>query len=448
MNLSFTKRFSKSLALSERTTYPVKSPASRPARSIHSVYNPGREAERYINSLNLNGSYSYLILIECGFGYVIPFLKKRLPQAKIISLHLSQTYLFANSPLSARPPSAPDGGRPDAEWHPGSNISLWAFLERETGDTESDKIKVIEWRAARALDPGKYLEIMRETVNFIKYAGANKRTELYFGKIWERNAHKNIQIAKSTQSGPLNQPCSQHHRSAENIIIAGSSPGLERDAELIKKMKAAGNCSVLALSSAVAALKARNIMPDMVITTDGGAWARLHLQALSSVPAGAEPRGKPDCPPGKKPLIIAALHAALLSDFASFPCILFSDGSQPQNALLSDAGLPLRILPRRGTVAASAIDFALRRTSGSLYITGIDFRGEDIRFHARPYMLDVFLSRNESRFNPSYSIQYKRTAEINRGDSYRLYKEWFKRQNYPARLFSLSDPPRPWRPDL
>jgi len=402
-------------------------PSLQSTPSIHSIYNPQREAERYVNSLNLNSDYSYLVLIECGFGYVIPFLRKKLPSAKIISLHLSETYLFAHNPVNEN--------KPDAEWRPESGIELDQFLEREMEDVESCKVKIIEWRAALAINPKKYLEIMRQTVNFVKYLDANKRTEIYFSKVWARNENKNIKIAKAcwentgfAKSGLTGLFAPDNQMS---LVIAGSAPNLERQTGLIKNIKAAENCMVLALSSAVAALQVRGLMPDMVITTDGGEWAKMHMQPLVR---GGEDSGMPF----KKPLVIAGLNAAAPSFLSDFPCVFFSDGSSNQNKLLKNAGIPLFILPQRGTSAASAIDFGLRWTSGKIYIAGIEFEGEDIKFHARPYMLDLFLSRDECRLKPFYSVQYKRTKELEQGASYKLYKEWFKRQNYPERLLSIS----------
>jgi hypothetical protein len=183
---------------------------------------------------------------------------------------------------------------------------------------------------------------------------------------------------------------------------------------------------VLAVSSAVPALKARGIVPDMIISTDGGGWARLHLNECF--------RGKPEpwC-------YAAALTAALPSQCASSPVLAISDGSVWQNLVLMELDIPFIALPQRGTVSASALDLALALSKGRILFPGVDLSYRDIRTHARPYSFDRLWEEAACRFKPFYSQAFSRARDIDKGGSHAVYAAWFKKQlaSYPRRLFSL-----------
>jgi len=363
---------------------------------LHSAYNPVREAERYIESLNINKDYSYFILIECGLEYVIPFLRTKSPCAKIISLHIKNCFLQgANAAKS----------RADAEWSAETGEDLNNFLESEISDTLSSEIKIIEWRVAFNLFPNEYLKILEVTALFIKRIDANKRTENYFIPVWQKNIKKNSAIVKNI--------CKLQH-TEKNIIIAGPSPNLKKDIPLIKKLSNDDNYLIMALSSAFPSLDFYDIDVHIVVTSDAGFWARLHFYELI--------RSR------QKPVIAAPDNAALLSHFEYYPCALFPKGE----------------LKERGTVSAYAIDIALAISSGNIYISGIDMEKEDILFHLQPYMLDVFLKLNENKLSPFYSILYERMYLTELGGTYKIYKDWFTKKKYPPRIYFLSQMEKLW----
>jgi hypothetical protein len=400
--------------------------AGRDPRKIHSSYNPEKEAERYVASLRLDSSIECFILLECGLCYVIPFLQKINSKAKIINIHLSDEYLSKN---------APPRNLKTAEWSPSSRERLSDFLENEMPDIESGTIKIIEWRPALKIFGGQYLAVLKETAAFIQRRCANKRTVLYFKERWERNTKKNIHLIQkntgksrridSTFFSPLDTI-------KKNIVVCASGPLLEDDIALIQEEQSGGECEIIAVSSALGALYARNIIPDIAITSDGGNWARFHLYEIMRL--------------SKKPVVLASLNAALLSDFSALPLYLFSDGSAEQNALLQNSSRLCFALPARGTVSANAIDFAIMRTKGNIYITGLDLKNNDIASHARPYAFDIFLWEGANRFKPAYSLHYKRTKDAENGKTYTIYRDWFKNETakYPPRIFFLSNKKTKW----
>jgi hypothetical protein len=376
-------------------------------RFLHSRYDPLGEGEKYIKTLNLSGKIRFFILIEPGLGYSIPALRRLFSPAKIIALHVSD--FFAKSP----------GETPEntVSWSPGTGLPLGEFLEQEIPDTGIETIKIIEWRPALAAYGTAYKDLLEGAVTFIRRAAANARTVRGFGRRWFRNFFRNLGIIRryvsiTTGSGPW--------------IITGAGPGLEETLLVIREMQREG-ATVLAAASSVSALAEGCILPNLVIATDGGGWARYHLyETLRSVS-------------GRLLLFAVSLTAALPCQCDRFPLLLLSDGSLWQETVLGKLGIPHLIFPQRGTVTASALDLALYGTRGAVYFAGIDLSHDDIKTHARPYAFDRFAEEGATRLEPRYSRAFVRSNLIAASESHRVYAEWFESRldAYPGRIHSL-----------
>ena len=376
-------------------------------RLLHSRYNPQGEAERFVNSLSLNERIRFFILIEPGLGYMIAPLKKKFPGAKIIALYAG------NHPMKSENP--PNLAAPDSEWSADRGISVQDFLESEIPDTEAAELRMLEWRPALSVYGSAYLALVEETVEFIKRSDASARTLKSFGRRWFRNFLRNTGLLQNVLSPlPLSLP----------LLVTGAGPGLEGTIPLIKEDARQSKLFVLASSSSVAALHARNVIPNMVISTDGGGWAAFHLHECFR---------NTGCP------IAISMTAVLPSQSETRTILPISDGSLWQILILNELQIPFITLPQRGTVAASALDLAFTLTSNEIYIAGIDLANSDIRSHARPYSLDFLQEENAARLNPVYSQTYKRSSVLKTGGSYSIYASWFEKQieMYPKRLHSL-----------
>jgi hypothetical protein len=376
-------------------------------KSLHSRYDPAGEAEKYVKTLNLGEKIRFFILIEPGLGYTVSALRRLFPRAKFIALHVSD--FFVRFPGEA--------ARNVSAWSPGSGLSLGEFLEREIPDTGIDAVRILEWRPALAVYGTAYKNLLEGAVTFIRRMDANARTVRGFGRRWFRNFFKNLGVLRvffsvSPDSGPW--------------IITGAGPGLETVLPVIADMRQEG-ATVLAAASSVTALAEGGILPDMVISTDGGGWARFHLWEAIRRTAG-------------RPLYLAAsLTAALPCQCGGFPVLPLSDGSLWQEAALKTLGIPRMVFPQRGTVTASALDLALRCTSGGIFLAGMDLSNEDIKTHARPYAFDRFREEGATRLTPRYSHAFVRAGQISASGSHRVYAEWFGGQlaAYPSRVRSL-----------
>jgi hypothetical protein len=375
-------------------------------QALHSRYNPVSEAEKYIDSLHFREGVRFFILLEPGLGYTAAVLREKFPGAVILILHVSDFFVSRNNYAATFP-----------VWSPGSGGSLQDFLEDHIPDTEAASVALVEWRPSRTAFGKAYLRIFAETAEHIKRADANKRTTEAFGKRWFSNVLRNLALLKQA---PLCRPF------ATPLVVAAAGPSLEEAIPRLTEGKKKSPLFILAVSSATPALLAADLTPDLIVSSDGGNWALLHLYEALRKPC---------------PAFAAALSAALPSQFAALPWLPIGDGSLWQTTLLQSMGLPFVSFPQRGTVTAAALDLAFLLCRGRVYIAGTDLASRDIRTHARPYSFERLLAEKANRLNPAYSQQFCRASASASSGAQEIYAQWFARQSaaWPDRLFSLGN---------
>ena len=333
--------------------------------------------------------------------------------AKIISLHAE------SAPVN---PAA----QADSLWCPDMNISLNDFLEAELDECLAKDIMLVEWKASRLMYGKKYLFLIETCVEIIKKNDANIRTTLAFGHIWLKNFIKNLDLVSNII---------QYEVFSNDILVTGAGPSLDSSISLIKEHRE--KLFLVASSSSIAALHANDIKADIIISTDGGNWARLHLYEVFRDIARSD-KARSDKARSDS-VLCTALSGVLPAQCKDIPLLLLSDTSSWQNYILKKLRLPYLSLPQRGTVTASALDLAFALSRGNIFVAGMDLQNNDIISHAKPYSFNYLLEEKERRINPFYSQSFKRASLIKEGASYKIYEEWFKRQIsiYPRSVYSL-----------
>jgi hypothetical protein len=383
--------------------------SEHPGLQLHSKYKPQQEADRYIDALNLPINIEYFILIEPGFGYLISTLQKKYPQSKIITLHADNCFHAAAGEHIDIP-----------TWFPDSGMSVQEFLEEAVGETAS--VRLIEWRPSLRIYGTLYGNLVQESVEYIKRASASNRTVAAFGRRWVHNFFRNLTFM---HTGILYKAFDMP------IVITGSGPSLESTIPKIRTARE--SIFILAASSSLPALIVGGIMPDMVLSTDGGGWALMHLHSCF------RSNGMYTSAASKDFKLAFALTAAIPSQCFSIPLLPLNDGTTWQNLVLHSLGIPSITVPQRGTVTASAIDLAMTLSQGSIFLAGMDLSVRDIQSHARPYGFDFLFYGSASRFKPVYSQYFVRSGEIKAGGSHDVYAAWFKTKlaSWPNRIYSL-----------
>ena len=383
---------------------------------IHSLYDPIKEAERFVAARNIREDSSTILLIAPGLCYLVPPLRKLIPGVRIIALHCSSFY--RNQLCHSQDPDSLGKFRPDSQWSVSDEIDLYTFLENEIDDYEARTTRILEWRPATKAYGKSALKLLDSVSGYLKRINANAITSEKFGKRWIRNSIRFLHAYV-----PNNQIL---ERVSRPIIVMASGPSLEACIQDFRNPAIRNQFILMALSSAVDCLLARDIIPDIIVATDGGNWAKFHLF---------------DAIRKNIPLAISIV-GALPSQYFELPLFAIIDATQWQRALIRNIAMPVLIAPQRGTVAATAIDLALALTDAEIYIAGLDLGVRNGRSHARPNALDRFYDKADNRIHPGATGDYQRYLDNQKASALDIYASWFsaKSNTYGKRLVVLGQP--------
>jgi hypothetical protein len=350
-------------------------------KKYHSVYDPEKEAERFIDhsfkkhtleECTLNSALpTTVILLGEGGGYLVNAINKKYPFSRCITIFYSdKLYTFCKIKGSAA-------------WHPSFRNSLENFLINQLNEFDLEGLHVVEWPVAASVFP-EMSQTAKSTISqVIKELRGNLLTTIGMGKLWIRNSFYNCLHINSVYSGnpfPVNRP----------VVITASGPTLEETLTFLKSLRQ--HLFIVALPSSTPCLNANGIYPDMIIMTDPGYYSLYHLQWIKK----------------KSVRLFMPLSAAAGIWRMPFKIFLFSQPAFFEEVLLSKLNLSVPSIPPQGTVAATAVQHALSMSDAPVILCGLDLCYDDIRAHARPDAFDVLLAVTASRFDPFYSQKYKR----------------------------------------
>jgi len=335
---------------------------------LHSPYDPEREAFRFAQS-EIGASHpSHLIVLGPCLDYISTALHRILPGARVIAIQYSA--FFEEKTV----------GFADAAWDPKSDISLDAFLDDTLDEDAIAGVSVLEWEPATRAFPDAASLARTAVRTSLDRLTSSAATVKAYGKRW---------IANACTSFLLVEGITVPRRSTMPILIAAAGPSLNDS--LVGLSKIRNNFLLVAVSSALAACCFAGLEPDLVVSTDGGYWSRLHLYPFSRERASPMREGPPLATP------LTALPSASL--YKSVKLLLLDQGSFAESELMPSLGPSLR-LPPHGTVSGSALQLAARLTDGPIIAAGLDLAVYGDREHARPNGFDPLLLQARSNRRP------------------------------------------------
>ena len=366
---------------------------------LHSKYNPTSEGERFAALIRADFSPLCILLLEPALAYCAPFIRKRFPSVSLCAIRFSDDFSRADHHF-------------DFVFHDSPALSDDLF--DALGEEKLSSCLALDWNPSKALFPQESAHVW----NAVKAAVLKARdvigTRAYFSKRWLKNAlifASRVQHAGTLSTGEC------------PIIIAASGPSLASSLPFLKAHRP--SFFLIALSSAYLPLATAGITPDVVISSDGGYWAKKHLAHT----AGTE-----------KPVFAlegeSAVPSPLFSERAIVP-LSYPNGLE--TAFFDAAHIPHMRSERNGTVAGTALQFALSLTSGSVYLCGLDQAPASGFQHTQPNALENGAARHDGRLRPTETRLTR--ARFSSEGSLALYRAWFVSHSasFARRVFRLSD---------
>lgn len=365
--------------------------AKKAGISLHSAYDPIKEAQRFLDSrfTEIPGA---VILIGSGLGYLDRQILQQYPHHKVLSLHLSSLFI----------------DKADLRSYESDDYHLWVpeqgplgrFLSAHMSEMDLEGLQVLIWPSSLQAYP-EYENIINEVTAFVKQMQGSFFSLGHFGWRWLNNALHNFASWDNQAALPK----------VKNTLIAASGPSLNQVMPILRSHR--DKFYLIALPSSLHTLQYHDIQPDLTVMTDGGYYARRHLEFL------------PSHLPVAMPLIAA--------QDANHPHFVFSFESYFEKRLLADINIPS--LPWNGTVAANAIMLAVAMTEGKIILAGQDFCAQGVHLHAFPHSFAEIYQEQSQKLQPLLDFYQK--SVWNSGHSLSVYAHWFQNYPWPGNIYRL-----------
>jgi hypothetical protein len=362
--------------------------------SLHSRYDPVKEASRFLDAQAFSTEPSIVVVTEPGESFLSGELRARYPDAKLVAVRYQDSCFTDTDRLW------------DSVWRPGNGRPVVPFLLDQIPDELLPLTVFIPWKPSESVWPETAAAVWQEIASLVRLQQSIMQTRAHFGKRWFSNMVWNAAHAERLSALKVTE---------KPVLLAAAGPSLDRLYPFDRD-----GFYICAVSAAVKSLLYRHYEPDLCVATDGGFWAREHLQELPDTLSLAFP-------------LEAAIPSELLS---SNPLVLLSYGSALENELFS----LLRIAPihaaRNGTVAGTAAMLALSLTADNVYAAGLDLAPSRSFAHTRPYASDTRATNRSCRIEPDSNILYAQNRETASLDA---YAEWFSSRNdaFRRRFFRI-----------
>jgi hypothetical protein len=371
--------------------------------SVHSRYDPRREAIRYLDSLGERVLHaSVVILIGEGLPYLCPPLRDRLSRARVLSIRVG--------------PAGADGDDHEIDLVGASPGDIRRWLRERVAPLDAGGIELVLWEPGRKAVPDLFRIAEEEVLLAVRDLQAQIATIGAFGRRWITNAIRSAIAADVRWNvGP-----SGDDASPEAVSIVTSGPGLE---PLLSRARPGGGQNpasdtppfpgvVMATSSALSSLRHAGVDPDLVIHTDGGFWAGRYLR--EAAPAAAT-----------TPLLLALPARAAIpyrrlhgTGSAGVDPVFLATGWIGDQ--LHDDYLRWPRVTESPTVTGTLLSFARQVVPGAtLCVSGLDLCSRGLLGHARPHLNDRFIAASARRLG---SEATQRARRVLQGDVRRV--EW------------------------
>jgi hypothetical protein len=341
--------------------------------ALHSLFDPEREAERIALAQRPGG---FLVALGLGSGIGLrPYLRSP-STSGILLIEYSADILRAileEFDLSEILVDRRVSVLLDPEPEEIETALLSAYVPPLSGD-----IRTLPLRPRTDLDPERFGIASDAVRSVLGRISDDYSVQAFFGKLWFRNAVRNIFIAE--RPSPPMKP-------ARRAVITAAGPSLEEGLDDLERERKAG-AVLIATDTSLPALLGRGIRPDAVVSIDCQAISYYHF--MKGMPEGI-------------PLVLdlaSPNRLARVSDSVRF----FSSG-HPFCAYLSSRWKPFPALDTSGgNVTHAALSLAEALGAETALLLGADFSYPDGKSYARGTYIYDFFGKADRRLEPLESL--------------------------------------------
>lgn len=230
---------------------------------IHSKYNPGKEALKFIESLEDIGD-RHVLFYGVGFGYHIDYLLQRYPKMEF-SIYEPNPHIF-NALLTLRKLD---------EWSPKKSLKnvMVQISEEECIQYLSSFTSYLDQEVYIVILPSYERIFFEQTKRFIetfRNVVFRKKDYIISGKIFAKRMAINgiLNIPKIMETPNILEGHNGMFVGKPAVLVA-AGPSLNDEYENLRNIKENGLAYIFAVGSAVNALLAQGIIPDGVFSYDG-----------------------------------------------------------------------------------------------------------------------------------------------------------------------------------
>lgn len=346
-------------------------------KTMESRYNPERDAENLLNTINEEAEF--FLVLGAGSGIFLKQLSEKFFQSKILCVELYREDIDFLIRLSLIKMLAETKRVIFCCLEDFENCLMQNYLPAKYGT-----LKILEERAwinENQSQLEKIKSILNKTLGLIS---ADYSVQSHFGKIWTSNILNNARLAEQYNSQAFKNHISGNLNKTAVIVAAG--PSLDKTISTISKNR--NNYFLIATDTAGQSLLKRNIFPDIIVSIDAQAVSYNHFINRKI----------------KDKKTIFAFDLASNFSAARHICksgnevFFFTSGHPLASAINLSCNSPLpHYFSGAGTVTITALDLAIEAGFKDILILGADFSYINSKAYTKGTYLDSLYNKNSSK---------------------------------------------------
>lgn len=342
---------------------------------IHSRYNPEKEAERWVNGLDVKDKDTILVM-GLGLGYYLDYLVEKYNDKKLIIVEPNLDIFIKMLEVK--------------------NIEKYLELERIvfivakeayvvrmliSEYINQNKIKRVcaaEMSIYRKLNNDYIEELYEEIHKGLSMLLSNIATEIAFAQMWLNNVVRNFEFVMSTPNVSIMKDKFKNIP----VVIVSAGPSLDKNIHYLKTIY--NRALIIAVGSAVNIVEKNGITPHIIMGLDGQEMEAKLFQNLKN----------------HKPIFVygTSVHYKAVEDYKGLKMSLVLNSDITMIELYRKLGINIDSFSTGPSVSNVALVFAHYLQASTILFVGQDLAYKDDKRYAKGNVLDARVDNGSSAF--------------------------------------------------